>query len=128
MIVTGLYAALLGLIYIGLSIYVIRYRFQARIVIGDNDDQQMQRRIRIHANFIEYTPLFLILLALADYAATSFLLLHIMGGIFVMGRLFHIGAMSKALPWQFRPVAMLSTFGTILVLSVLLIINFSQSL
>lgn len=67
-ITTG-YAALLALLLLALSMRVVDGRRRFGVNLGDGGNAAMQRRIRAHANFIEYVPLLLILLALLEAAA-----------------------------------------------------------
>jgi len=57
------YAAVVGLIFIGLSILTIAERRKASVYLGAGDNDRLLRRIRAHANFAEYVPLALILIA-----------------------------------------------------------------
>ena len=59
---TPIYAGILTLIYIALSIRVIAGRRAAKARIGDGGDILLQRRLRVHANFAEYIPLALLLM------------------------------------------------------------------
>jgi len=56
-------AAVLGLIFVGLSIMTIAERRKASVSLGAGDSDRLLRRIRAHANFAEYVPLALILIA-----------------------------------------------------------------
>jgi len=60
--VTPLYAALLGLMFIALSIRTIRLRRRYRVAIGDGRKALLQRAMRVNANFAEYVPLALLLI------------------------------------------------------------------
>ena len=62
MVVTPLYAALLALWFVVLSLHVIRCRREARVSLGDGGNGRLQRAIRAQANFAEYVPLALVLL------------------------------------------------------------------
>jgi uncharacterized membrane protein YecN with MAPEG domain len=64
--ITSLYTALLALILIFLSIKIIQNRRSSKISLGENGDDFLQRKIRAHGNFIEYTPIFLIMLLFCD--------------------------------------------------------------
>jgi len=57
------YGAILGLIFIGLSAMIIRERRIAAVSLGAGDNEVLLRRIRAHANFAEYVPIALILMA-----------------------------------------------------------------
>lgn len=123
--VTSFYAAILALLFVALSVYVILGRAKHRVLVGEGTSPDMLRRIRAHANFIEYTPLFLILLLLVEqqteWAATY---LHIIGAAFVLGRLAHAYALTRAegvnatAPSVFRLIGMICTFTPLVVLAV----------
>lgn len=55
-------------------------------------------RMRAHANFTEYAPLFLILLAVLELAHGSSLLLWIGGALFVLARVAHLLGMDRPAP------------------------------
>ena len=94
MTVTLLYASLLALWFVILSVRVIRYRGTSSISLGDGGDPVLQRRIRGHGNFVDYAPLALILMGLLEIAGASTVLLHTMGGLLLVGRLAHGWALS----------------------------------
>ena len=87
--VVSLYAALLTIIYIALSVHVIRGRWFYRISLNDGGNEAMNRRIRAHGNFSEYVPLFLIILGLAEHNGMPAYAVHILGCLFILGRLLH---------------------------------------
>ena len=74
--VTALYAALLAPLFILLAVRVIRSRREAKVAVGDGGDKALLRRMRVHANFAEYVPLALILMALAESLAANRFALH----------------------------------------------------
>ena len=129
MAITGFFASLLGLLLVILSVIVIKARNQYKIILGDNNNYQMQRHIRGHANFVEYTPVFLILLALLDYMQFSTLGLYLLGIFFVTARIFHAyGVMfaeyisqGKPVNIHYRVMGMMGTFGCITTASVCLL-------
>jgi uncharacterized membrane protein YecN with MAPEG domain len=88
--ITALYASLLTLIYIYLSVLVIRTRQKRRIALGSGNTPELEQRIRAHANFMEYTPLALILLFLAEQQGLVYWALHLLAITFVMGRVLHL--------------------------------------
>ena len=53
------------------------------------DEDTLHRAVRAHGNLIEYAPLFLILMLIAELNGLSSLYLHISGGIFTAGRFMH---------------------------------------
>lgn len=95
MIITALYAGLLAPILVLLSWRVIGQRRTVRVAFGHGDDKVLLRRMRVHANFIEYVPMALILMALAENLRTTPLLLHIMGLVLLTGRVLHAYGVSQ---------------------------------
>jgi uncharacterized membrane protein YecN with MAPEG domain len=53
------------------------------------DEDTLYRAVRAHGNLIEYAPLFLILMLIAELNGLSSLYLHISGIIFTAGRFMH---------------------------------------
>ena len=93
MIVTPLYAGLLTLLYMLLSYRVVQFR-QKGISLGDGGDPKMLRLIRGHANFAEYVPLALLMMAMLELGRTSVYVLHAMGIALILGRALHGYALS----------------------------------
>ena len=87
--ITALYAGLLTLLFVVLSVAVIRVRVGEKISVGDGDNSDLLRRIRVHANFAEYAPLALVLLGLAESLKTDPRLLHAIGATLLIGRICH---------------------------------------
>jgi uncharacterized membrane protein YecN with MAPEG domain len=120
--VTTLYAGLLGLLYLALAYLVVRGRQRHRINLGIGAEGQIERQVRVHANFAEYAPIFLILLLLAELAAAPSWLLHGAGAGFVAARLAHaLGLSSTSGVSRGRSVGTALTWLLILVLSIYLI-------
>ena len=70
--ITAFYASLLTLLYLYLSVRVIGWRRQQRVEIGHAEDAQLLRRMRVHANFAEYAPFALLLMALAEAGPATY--------------------------------------------------------
>lgn len=95
MMVTLFYASLLGLLYLVLAARVGRYRRNSGISIGTGQDRELEVRMRVQANFIEYVPLALILLALLESLSVSRYGLHVLGILLVVARLLHAWGLSR---------------------------------
>ncbi|MDH2432606.1 MAPEG family protein [Pokkaliibacter sp. MBI-7] len=122
MMTIGLYAGLLGLIYIFLSYRVIAGRRHYRVALGDNHIAPLQRCIRVHGNFMEYVPFALILLLLLELNGMPPLLLHLLGGLLVLGRVLHAyGVNAEQENLRFRISGMVATINVLLVASLVLI-------
>ena len=87
--ITSVYAAVLGLVAIFLSFQVIQMRAKTKISLLDGDNNALKECIRRHGNFIEYVPLALILMALAEGGGATPGWLHTIGGVLLVSRLIH---------------------------------------
>ena len=122
--VVPVYAALLGLLFLVLSLRVILARRGRNVGFGDAGDDGLLRRIRVQANFAEYVPLALVLLGIADARGASAVALHILCIALVVGRLAHaIGLSSPATDEAGRIVGMSGTQTAILGGAVLILLN-----
>jgi len=99
-IVTPVYAGLLVLWFLVLAWRVIRRRGHG-ISLGDGGDAAMLRVIRGHANFAEYVPLALLLMAILELCNFSAYVLHGLGAMLLIGRLLHGYALSFTDKFQF---------------------------
>ena len=116
MIVTPLYAALLAVWMLLLSLRVISLRQQARVSLGDGGNTDLQRAIRGHANFAEFVPLALLLLLILELSHFSIYLLHALGVTLLVARLLHGYALSFTAEFKFgRYWGALLTFVVIIV-------------
>lgn len=113
--VTPVYAGLLTLLYLALSLRVIGRRHALRVALGDGGDEVLMRRQRAHANFVEYAPLGLVLLALAELNGVAAWGLHAIGAALLAGRALHGYGISRT-PERlaFRSAGMVLTFGALL--------------
>jgi len=123
--ITGLYLALLALLYLALSVNIIRYRLKFQIGIGSNGNKTLAKAIRVHANFIEYTPIAMLLLACYELSGGNEVVVHSLGALFFVGRVLHVKGLSSSIGvTKERQFGMLSSFLVIATLSVLLIFQF----
>ena len=116
MVVTPLYAGLLVLWFLVLSVRVIRARGGSGITLGDGGDARLSRVSRGHANFAEYVPLALLLMAILEVSRFSIYALHALGIALVLARLLHGYALSFTPHFKFGRV-----WGAALTFLVLLI-------
>jgi uncharacterized membrane protein YecN with MAPEG domain len=94
--ITALYAGVLAFVFVVLSFRTIGARRAAKVEIGDGSDRELLRRMRVHANFAEYVPIALILMALAESTKAHPLLLHGIGIALLAGRIVHAYALSQS--------------------------------
>jgi uncharacterized membrane protein YecN with MAPEG domain len=124
MLITPIYAAVLGLIFVVLSLLTIRLRRKFKIALGDDKNQQLTRAIRVHSNFAEYVPMSLILIYMNESIGAPGFLIHILGMSLLIGRLTHAWGVSQAEEnFKFRVFGMVATFNTLIVASGYIIIS-----
>ena len=87
--VTSVYAALLALLYLALSAWVSAGRTRLKVMLGDGGDANLLARIRAHANFAEYVPLILILVAMLEERRTSIFIIHALLLTLLVARIMH---------------------------------------
>jgi uncharacterized protein len=126
--VSAVFAAVLGLLLLVLSFMISRYRLKFKHGLGVSDDIDFQATVRAHANLVEYAPIGLIMLAIAELNGVSSTLIYWTGMGFVVGRLLHAFGMinGRGGPHMARMAGILLTWLAILVLSLLLFWNVFQ--
>jgi uncharacterized membrane protein YecN with MAPEG domain len=105
-------AAALMNVWLGLRVSMLRRLH--KVSIGDGGRSDVATRMRSHSNFVEYTPFFLILLALVEVACGSAVWLWAVGIIFIIGRLLHPFGMDRRAPNFLRIAGMVITWACLL--------------
>ena len=121
-----IYIALSCLILSKLSINVIKLRRQNKVSFGDDGDRTLMRRIRAQANFIEYTPIFLLSLIGIEWLAVEnipyyFLYINIAGSLFIIGRILHALSLYEKKVMH-RKTGMIITFVSLQLNGILLLV------
>jgi len=107
-----IYAALLGALFVVLSVRAIGARRAARVAIGPLGQVPLDRRVRAHANFAEYAPLALLLLAFAELRGVPAPALHAGCAVLLVGRAAHAWGISQAAEnFRWRVGGMAATFA-----------------
>jgi uncharacterized membrane protein YecN with MAPEG domain len=105
-----------ALINLWLSVRVGQKRKSEQVYIGDGGKEPLIARMRAQANFIEYTPIVLILFAVIELASGTSLTLWIAMAVFLMGRVVHPFGMDG---WMLgRMIGTLTTFAIMLGLAI----------
>jgi uncharacterized membrane protein YecN with MAPEG domain len=124
MTIIPIYAAVLALLFVALSVRVIRQRMRVQAAIGTRGDQALERAVRVHGNFAEYVPFSLLLLLIAELQDTLPILLHVLGLTLVLGRLAHAWGVSQVNEsMKFRQVGMTSVFVVIVFAAATVLVN-----
>ena len=112
-----IYAALLAIMFVVLSIRTIRQRRKLKIGLGDAGNKDMQRAVRVHANFAEYVPLSLLMIYLVEQSGVYAWFVHALCSGLLVGRLSHAyGVSQQRENFAFRITGMTLTF-TVLIAS-----------
>ena len=110
--VTNLSVFANGLIYLILTWRVIRLRRRDGIVLGDDGNRIMTKRIRGPANAAEQIPLALILIALLELQGIDTVLLAGLAMLFTLGRALHAAYFTiHGTHWRFRMWGMAATLA-----------------
>lgn len=123
MLETGLYAGLLALLYIYLSVRVIKMRVRTKTKLGDGANADLTNAIRAHGNFAEYVPFTLLMMAILNYQGLAPVLLHVMGCVLLLGRVIHAYSITNDI-LRLRPIGMGMTFTVIVAAAALLILKY----
>jgi len=92
-----LYAGLHALLLIALSWNVVRLRQRHQVGIGTGSVDALERAVRVQANFCEYVPLALLLLALIEFGSNvPVWALHGLGLMLLAGRVAHALGLSRS--------------------------------
>jgi len=87
--IVHLYAALLALLFVGLSVRTLWLRRRLKISVGDAGNKAMLRAMRVHSNFAEYVPLSLLLIFFVEGTGANPLFVHALGISILVGRVSH---------------------------------------
>ncbi|WP_417841872.1 MAPEG family protein [Terasakiella sp.] len=121
--VTPVYAIILTVMLILLSVRVIKARWRHRVSFHDGGVDELTRAIRSHGNFIEYVPLCLLLMALSELNHALDWTLYVVGTILLLGRLLHAIGVAKAI-LKLRVYGMVLTFTALIGAIIVLITTF----
>ncbi len=113
--VTPLYAGLLGLLFVILSIRVIAARFATHVPLGDGGETLLIQRLRVHGNCAEYAPMGLILLAMTELQGAPLWVVHLLGLMLLAGRVLHAVGLGRTPQFiLFRRGGMVLTFAMLI--------------
>ncbi len=113
-VVTPLFAAVFTLMYLGLSINVIRQRLGNKVSLGDGGHSGLRVAIRTQANFFEYVPLILVLMWFIETLTFSSSTVFWMGSFLLVSRIFHV--LGMLYPRNLLILRQLGTIGTFAVM------------
>jgi len=116
--ITGIYAAILGLVFVFLSIRVIQRRRLHLVALGYGEAEDLVRVARAHGNFAEYVPLSLLLIYFVEISTAPSGLIHGLGIILLASRGIHAYGVSQINEdYRLRTAGMAGTFAVIVMAS-----------
>jgi|SRR5262245_465445 len=122
-----LYAAVLALMFVGLSVRTLRMRRRLRIAIGHGQNEALLRAMRVHSNFAEYVPLALLLIYFVESTGAGPVQVHVLGTCLLIGRISHAFGVSHAHEnYRFRVLGMALTFGVLIAAATRLLYVFAH--
>jgi hypothetical protein len=128
MSILPLYAALLALVFVALSLRTIYLRRTLKIGVGDGSNKHMLRAMRVHANFAEYVPMSLVLLLFVEARGVDAWLMHALCASVLLGRILHAYGVSHLREnFAFRVAGMVMTLTPLLVCALLLLWGYWQT-
>ena len=116
-------AGVLGLVFVALSARVVTARSSGRVMLGDGSSagesaSPLLVAIRSHANFAEYVPLCLVLIAGLEMEGGATVLVKALAALLVLARVAHPIGMAMKAPNAFRAGGFIGTVLVLLVASV----------
>jgi uncharacterized membrane protein YecN with MAPEG domain len=111
------FAGALALINLWLAYRITRLRVGGKVMLGHGDNPRLLARMRAQANFTEYTPFVLILIALIELAGGSPRWLWAAGIAYVLARIAHAFGIEQARPGPLRGGGALVTWAVLLALA-----------
>ena len=128
LLITAFFASVLTFIYIKLAKNVIRLRRESNISVGHGKSEPLEKAIRAHANFNEYVPLGLILMACLEINNFNTLIIILVGGLFLIGRFLHAQSFLKdEMDIDLRVKGIKCTFWSLMVMSGLNLFSIAMS-
>ncbi|HEY0563636.1 MAG TPA: MAPEG family protein [Methylophilus sp.] len=116
--IVSVYAAALALLFVYLSMLVIKQRRKHRVALGDGNVAPLKRAIAAHTNFAQYVPLCLILLSFMELSAAPAYVMHALCSALLLGRSAHAFGISREPEvFIYRSTGMLITFGVLMIAS-----------
>ena len=76
--ITAAYLGILALLYAVLGLQVSRLRRGNRVLFGDGDNIKLRSAIRAHANFAEYVPIIVLMVALLEMSGMAAARVHLL--------------------------------------------------
>jgi uncharacterized membrane protein YecN with MAPEG domain len=93
--IAALYAALIGILLVVLTLPISRLRGKLGVGLGDGGNPALERAIRVHANAVEWAVPAILLLLVADLTRAPVWFLHACGITLIVARIIHALGLSR---------------------------------
>ena len=114
--IVPIFSSFFAVLFVLLSINVISKRRKHKVGIGTGRNISVERAMRVHANFAEYVPFSLLLIALLELNRANSLMLIGLCSVLLIGRLVHaFGVSMEHERFAYRVSGMVMTFTVILI-------------
>jgi uncharacterized membrane protein YecN with MAPEG domain len=90
-----IFTSILALLFIFLSIGVIKQRRILGVALGDGDSLEIKKWVSAHNNFIQYTPFVLLMMFFIETSGGAKIEIFVIGVFFTVGRFFHAYGLTK---------------------------------
>ncbi len=118
----GLWSGLLILLLLTLSGLTVRRRRRHLVAFGDGGNEDLTSASRAFGNAAEYIPAGLVALTLLALTGANPLMIHVIGGTLMVGRIVHaVGLIFQKGPSLGRVAGMILTYLALIVAAVSLI-------
>ncbi len=87
--ITLMTAGAAAILNVWLALRTGAVRTKAKVSIGDGGNEMLIRRMRAHANFVEYAPFIIILIGLLEFSTGTSLWLWVASALFLVARVAH---------------------------------------
>ena len=89
--ITLMYASFLAIFALVLSFKAGSARGQSglSVLFGEPPNMELAQKVRVHQNFLEYVPIFLILFAAIEANGGSSMFLYVVGDLMIIARIAH---------------------------------------
>jgi uncharacterized membrane protein YecN with MAPEG domain len=124
--ITAAYLGVLALLYAVLGLQVSRLRRGHRVLFGDGDNIKLRSAIRAHANFAEYVPIIVLMVAMLELSGLPATSVHLLMAALLLARLLHPLGMyvgPRTLQFQICRVGGITLNWLVLVASAILLLR-----
>jgi uncharacterized membrane protein YecN with MAPEG domain len=80
---------MLGIFLVLISARVSLLRSKFKVMFGDGGHDDLMRAVRAQANFVEYVPLALLLIAFVEWGGLASWAVHTLAGVLLASRVIH---------------------------------------